>query len=128
MNDKDRRFDKKEIKRAVAIAFPMGNIVFSTHLANAQTPYCPTHSKPMATAIRLLRADTRAGKGNRACSETLRKNRNQTVNGGVTFVERKTEIAGVFLYLLKNYRNYRRRMICDEKNLQFDRISGDSVM
>ena len=28
MNDKVRRFDKKEIKGAVAVAFPMGNIVF----------------------------------------------------------------------------------------------------
>jgi len=85
MNDKDRRFDKKEIERTVAVAFPMGNIVFSTHLANPETPYCPTHSKPMAAAIRLLLADTRSGTGNRACLEILRKNRNQTVNGGVTF-------------------------------------------
>jgi len=85
MNDKDRRFEKKGLERAVAVAFPMGNIEFPTHLTNAQTPYCPTHSKPMAAAIRLLLALTRSGKENRSCSETLRKNRNQTVNGGVTF-------------------------------------------
>ena len=85
MSNKERVFDKKETERAVAVAFPMGNIVFPMHLANAQTPYCPTRSKPMAAAIHLLFAYSRSGKGNRACSEILRKNRNQTVNGGVTF-------------------------------------------
>ena len=101
MNDKSRKYDKKGLERAMAVAFPMGNIVFPTHLANAQTPYCPTRSKPMAAAIHLLFAYSRSGKGNRACSEILRKNRNQTVNGGATFEGRKTGMAKSFSLLVK---------------------------
>ena len=73
MNDKVNRFGKKGIERVIAVAFPLGNIVFLTHLSNTETPYCPTHSKPMAAAIRLLLACTRSGKGNQVCSEILRK-------------------------------------------------------
>jgi hypothetical protein len=73
MNEKDRIFVKRGFEVATAVAFPMGNIVFLTHLANAQTPYCPTHSKPMAAAIRLLLAYTRSGAGNRTCSEKWQK-------------------------------------------------------
>jgi hypothetical protein len=74
MNDKNRRFEKKGFEGAVAVAFPMGNIVFLTHLANTETPYSPTHSQPIATAIRWLRAFARSGKDSGTRSEIWRKN------------------------------------------------------
>jgi hypothetical protein len=95
----DRVFWTKGYERGVAVAFPMGNIVFFTHLANAETPYCPTHSKPMATAIRLLLADTRSSEGNRFCSEKWRKQRASHLDKIVPFAEIKTGTKRVFLNL-----------------------------
>ena len=38
----------------------MGNVVFANPQIQRKTPPCPSHSKPMATAIRLLRANALA--------------------------------------------------------------------
>ena len=40
----------------LGVAFKVGNIVFSTHIVDTQTPYCQPHSKKMADAIIWLQA------------------------------------------------------------------------
>jgi hypothetical protein len=53
----------KPIENIGRSLFQVGNIVFPTHKASAETPYCQPHSKPMANAIRLLRAYSRSREG-----------------------------------------------------------------
>jgi len=51
---------EKRNRQAPPVAFLYGQGGVSTSQAAPQTPPCPSHSKPMANAIRLLRAHPRS--------------------------------------------------------------------
>jgi len=54
------RLDRKGIDKVPTVAFPYGQGRVTDTQIQRKTPPCPSHSKPMANAIRLRRAYPRS--------------------------------------------------------------------